>query len=365
MTESALARRCDPFRPPRRGGAFGLIVGDSGVSCGCPYCVAIVRPRVQVWGICAYLARRALTMSDARFARIRTDPRFRKLKKQQKRLTVDPRFKSLLEDDAKDKKKSKRAQTLAVHQPIFTYFCLARVDKYGRKLRTTHDSDNLRRFYHLDEEEGQTRPDYARGEGLVESSSDGDVQSDEDEVDDDGIVVLGRDVSKPIPVLAEQAEIDLEESPFADLDAQAELDAKEQDVQEQRTTTKPTARLAVVNLDWDYIKALHLYKIFSSLVSTTALNVPAPAATPGGREGLKRSGGAVIIRGKLLNVRVYPSNFGKKRMAQEDKEGPPPELFRKKAVEDEEDTAKAFVETNNGKDYDEDALRKYQLERLR
>jgi hypothetical protein len=55
-------------------------------------------------------------MSDARFARIRTDPRFRKLKKQQRKLTVDSRFKSLLEDDAKNKKKSKRTWTLAVHQ---------------------------------------------------------------------------------------------------------------------------------------------------------------------------------------------------------------------------------------------------------
>lgn len=117
-----------------------------------------------------------------------------------------------------------------------------------------------------------------------------------------------------------------------------------------------------MNLDWDYVKASHLYKVFSSLVSTTASNV---AAAPGGREGVKRSRGADVIRGKLLNIRVYPSNFGKQRMAQEDKEGPPPELFRKKALEDEELTAETLIETNNGEDYDEDALRKYQLERLR
>ena len=246
-----------------------------------------------------------------------------------------------------------------------TYFCLVRVDKYGRKLKATHDSDNLRRFYHLDDEEGQTRPDYARGEGLVESSSEGDVQSEEEESNDDGIIVLGRDVSKPISLLQEEAEIDLDESAFADLDAQAELNAKEHDAQEQKTTTKPTARLAVVNLDWDHVKASHLYKIFSSLVSTTASNVPAPIAAPGGREGVKRSGGAVVVRGKLLNVRVYPSDFGKKRMAQEDKEGPPPELFREKTVEDEQVTVETLIETNNGEDYDEAALRKYQLERLR
>jgi hypothetical protein len=117
-----------------------------------------------------------------------------------------------------------------------------------------------------------------------------------------------------------------------------------------------------VNLDWDYVKASHLYKVFSSLVSTTASNV---SAAPGRREDVKRNGGAVVVRGKLLDVRVYPSNFGKQRMAREDKEGPPPELFRKKALEDEDVTAKMFIETNNGEDYDEDVLRKYQLERLR
>ena len=233
------------------------------------------------------------------------------------------------------------------------------MDKYGRKLKVTHDSDNLRRFYHLDDEEGQTRPDYARGEALVESSS------EEDESEDGGIVVLGRDVDKPISILQDEAEIDLDESAFADLDAQAELNAKERDTQEQKTTTKPTTRLAVVNLDWDHVKASHLYKIFSSLVSTTASNVPAPVATSGGREGIKRSGGAIVVRGKLLNVRVYPSDFGKKKMAQEDKEGPPPELFREKDVEVERVTAETLIETNNGGDYDETALRKYQLERLR
>ena len=248
---------------------------------------------------------------------------------------------------------------------LTTYFCSVRVDKYGRKLKVTHDSDNLRRFYHLDDEEGQTRPDYARGEGLVESSSEEDVQSEEDESDDGGIVILGRDVDKPISLLQDEAEIDLDESAFADLDAQAELNAKEHDAQEQKTTTKPTTRLAVVNLDWDHVKASHLYKIFSSLVSTTASNVPAPVATSGGREGVKRSRGAVVVRGKLLDVHVYPSNFGKKRMAQEDKEGPPPDLFREKDVEDERVTAETLIETNNGGDYDEAALRKYQLERLR
>ena len=38
-------------------------------------------------------------MSDARFARLRTDPRFRRLKKERNKVVVDERFKSIFEGD--------------------------------------------------------------------------------------------------------------------------------------------------------------------------------------------------------------------------------------------------------------------------
>ena len=54
-------------------------------------------------------------------------------------------------------------------------------------------------------------------------------------------------------------------------------------------------------------------------------------------------------------------------MAREEKEGPPTEIFKKgNEIENEEDVNELTVfETGDGQDYDEDALRKYQLERLR
>lgn len=52
-------------------------------------------------------------------------------------------------------------------------------------------------------------------------------------------------------------------------------------------------------------------------------------------------------------------------MAREEKEGPPAEVFKKKMDEDEEINEKTIYETDTGEDYDEDALRTYQLERLR
>jgi hypothetical protein len=86
------------------------------------------------------------------------------------------------------------------------------VDKVGRKLKVTHDTDNLSSFT-----KSTKSPDYARGVGLIEPSSGEDVQSEEDESDDGGIIVLGWGVSNQISVLQEEAEIDLDESAFAGL----------------------------------------------------------------------------------------------------------------------------------------------------
>lgn len=199
----------------------------------------------------------------------------------------------------------------------------------------------------------------------MESSDEGDA--DDQDSDDGGVVVLGRDISKPIPIPEDELEIDFDESQFADLDAQAEAYVKQQadeDKAGQADSPDPTRRLAVVNLDWDHVRAAHLYKIFSSLVSPTAPPVPSSSRGP-----TKNPKGAKsrVARGKVLNVRVYPSQFGKERMAREEKEGPPTEIFKKgNQIENEEDVNELTVfETGDGQDYDEDALRKYQLERLR
>lgn len=243
------------------------------------------------------------------------------------------------------------------------------MDKYGRQLTATHESDNLRRFYRLEnevEEEGETkRPDFARGEVLLESSDEDEDPSGakDDESDDGGIITLGQDSSKPIPIPDDEVEIDLDEEHFADLDAQAEEYAKTQQEKEHVPEVERTRRLAVVNLDWDYVRAIHLYKIFSSLVSPTATALPSSSKTSAARA--KSGASSVVARGKVLSVRVYPSQFGKERMAREETEGPPPEVFKKKADAEEEINEKTIYETGEGEDYDEDALRQYQLERLR
>ncbi|KAI0094824.1 hypothetical protein BDY19DRAFT_901921 [Irpex rosettiformis] len=298
-------------------------------------------------------------MSDPRFAKLKTDPRFRRIRKKEAKVVLDDRFKSILDEgDGKRKKKGGKGK--------------GRVDKYGRPLSDTHEQDNLRRFYRLENEDGEQQEDaapklvvdYARGAVLLESSDEEEAgEEDQDaESDNDGFVALGRDSSRPILLANDEAEIDLDEDNFADLDAQAAAYAKEHEEDEAVPETDRTRRLAVVNLDWDHVKAIHLYKVFSSLVSPTVTVATSKSRASNDKQKTKGSVSRVV-RGKVLSVRVYPSEFGKERLAREEKEGPPVELF--KTNDGDEDDEDGLIETNNGEDYNEAALRKYQLERLR
>ncbi|KAG8686165.1 pre-rRNA-processing protein esf1, partial [Ceratobasidium sp. 394] len=158
-------------------------------------------------------------MSDPRFVRLRTDPRFRKPRQTRNKVVVDQRFKSLLghNDDETEKKGKGKDHGKA------------RIDKYGRKISKTQDKDNLRRFYCMeDETAAETKPatiiDYARGEALMESSSEEDSDSEDSGAEE---VVVGRQLSQPITKpnhgkkITELLDVDLDESNFADLDAQA------------------------------------------------------------------------------------------------------------------------------------------------
>ena len=317
-------------------------------------------------------------MSDPRFARLKSDPRFRRPKTKTNKVVIDDRFKSVF---AKDKTKAGR-----------------KVDKYGRPVAKTEAQDNLRRYYRLegedeeaaaadeaegksgDDAEGPHVPDLARGEVLLESSDEEDEDEDDAGSSDAGFVALGRDVEPRAAAPASDDEIDLDESTTAALAAQAaaytthsaQFAEAARDADMERT-----ARLAVVNLDWDHVRAAHLYKICASLVHPTAPRVPASTASSssaallasGGKRRNKRGeeGGAVpVARGRVLSVKVYPSDFGKARMAREEAEGPPAEIFKTKDAErPEEVNARTVYEVGGEDEYDEDALRKYQLERLR
>ncbi|KAF8272901.1 hypothetical protein EI94DRAFT_1826515 [Lactarius quietus] len=274
-------------------------------------------------------------MSDPRFRRLKSDPRFRSLKRHKNKIAVDSRFNSLF------KKQSD----------------IGRVDKYGRQLSAVQETESLRRFYRVDPVESSAGPDYARGEVLLESSDEEDRNSDGARPSDDeneDIVVLGRDTDRPLPVSEEEdAEVNLDEDDTVDSVPEVTPHSKIAPEDEQESSRR-TRRIAVVDLDWDYVRATHLYKIFSSAISSVKSSSKSDMVfTP-------------AMQGKVLSVRIYPSKFGLERMTHEEN-GPPLELFKKKkATEEEEDVDERNIyEIGNSGEYDEDALRKYQLERLR
>ncbi len=244
------------------------------------------------------------------------------------------------------------------------------MDKYGRRITSNQQRDNLQRFYRREQEgekgdEPPKAPDYARGEALLESS---DEDEEEDSAQsDDGVVVLGRQLRKSVVPNDRDAspEVDLNEDALVDLD-NTELNSSGAQNDAERTN-----RIACVNLDWDHVKATHLYKIASSLVSPTAPSkFPPSDSEPPKRKGLRvLSSKVAVIRGRVLNVRVYPSDFGRDKMAKEETDGPPKELFKKSRRgvldENEEEITEDILLQQEDSEDENEALRKYQLERLR
>lgn len=402
--------------------------------------------------------------TDARFARLHTDPRFLRPQRDDSKVVVDDRFKAMLDGGA----------DFGVHKRN------TKVDRFGRKKgKGAKAQQELEKIYKLQREEDDESNtgesdgsggdeddedkddeaetgdkhfvDYARGAADLESSGSEDEDEDDDNTDasssdsdesDDGLVEIG-----PSAVLrrerrrraargsesssddsqsedddihvGEEVEREIDDKALAALDAQAArvvAAGKEEDDDEeadgepqagpsraaaassssfQRSKSKrkqatipygqETRRLAVVNMDWDHVRALDLYKVFSSLVSPLATRVPMAqdeeVQTSDRRGG--RSVSSLPVKGSVQTVRVYPSDFGRERMKREDIEGPPKDIFKgeadatgsskkskknkkkKRRDEDDSDEENALFQEDEGGEFDEEALRKYQLERLR
>lgn len=198
------------------------------------------------------------------------------------------------------------------------FFHTTKVDRYGRRLATDTGKQEIKRYYQLgdseeesldkEESEKQLNYDPARGEGIIDTS-------DESGTDD------GTDVEE------EKKEVELE--------VRAGL------VGEVIPTGDVYRRIAVVNLDWDNVHAVDIMVTLSSFK---------PA------------------NGKVLSVRIYPSEFGKSRLKREDMGGPPREIFTSKESEEESEeevTEKTLIKADDGEEFDSSKLRNYQLERLR
>jgi hypothetical protein len=251
------------------------------------------------------------TVTDPRFANIQTDPRYR-LPGRQHKVKLDSRFTKALKDDDFVRK--------------------AKVDRYGRPLQTDSERQRLKRKFDLE-----------------------DATSEEsDEADDDELVRKELHKFKPDrDLLREGHYTDSSASSSSDDDDESDSDLEEAELTLQTQSNVPTgqvsSRLAVVNLDWDNIRAQDLMAVFSSFTESSSL---------------------------LKHVAIYPSEFGKERLQREEMEGPPKEIFanaksQKGKIEvsedeqDEETIKSSLLKPESDVDFDSTALRNYQLQRLR
>jgi hypothetical protein len=256
-------------------------------------------------------------VSDARFASLSTDPRYRLPSKKHTHTKLDKRFGRILKDEDFSKKAS--------------------VDRYGRKLQKDAGRKDLERLYQLEDEdeEGESgdeevdvrkelrrvaqKYDPARDGGFSESSSSEEESSDEEDEE-----------------YVEEAELYATEEQVASI-----------------PTGEVSKRIAVVNMDWDNVRSEDIMAVALSFL---------PA------------------EGRIESVTVYPSDFGRERMDREEIEGPPKEIFangtkhetdesesgsEEDSEEDEEQIKKKLLKEDTGEEYNSTALRKYQLDRLR
>ncbi|KAF4453365.1 hypothetical protein F53441_3961 [Fusarium austroafricanum] len=272
-------------------------------------------------------------IADERFADFETNPRYRLPSKKQTKTTIDKRFSRMLKDDE--------------------FTATAKVDRYGRKVKSDSKKKALQRLYQEEDEDKEEEEE--RGE-------EEDIEVDDDEVVQrelrkahekydparDGGFSSSEDDSDSEE---EDSESDEEEG-GAQVDTEGDMQ-RFQDEQNEVEAGEVTNRIAIVNLDWDHVKSTDLMALFSSFLPETG--------------------------GKIDKISVYPSEFGKERMQQEEVEGPPKELFKNSKNDSDDDSDDSDEESEDGderikkdllqegddQDFDSDALRSYQLDRLR
>lgn len=234
--------------------------------------------------------------SDERFKHLATDPRFKTLRKKQRKVQIDDRFQSMFTDEKFTLKYTK--------------------DKRGNNHKKT-SGDDLKKYYHLEEKEPTKEP-------VEESESseevDGENEKSPEESPKESSAHLSKVSSEESSV--EESEESSEESSEASSSSDESLSEDESDLEEEvdvnkieydwtpldhdaQTAETTTRRLAIQNLDWDHLNVEDIYTLVHSIRPP-------------------------------ISVKIYISEFGKERLKREEVEGPK-ELVEMPKVDEEEE----------------------------
>jgi len=321
--------------------------------------------------------------ADERFAEVDRDPRFKRIKKQERRVKIDKRFEKMFTDKS-----------------FHTRFTK---DKRGKKM-PENEVEDLNKFYELNDEEDKEEDDMGDRNFTLDDrhGDDGDNNSNRNNDGDSGdndkdeettskktkpkrrgkllANVTNRNtilssakkkkgklfkpnVDKIHPssnssgskinfddIRGETLPDDYESSSSSENDD----DLEDGDIDEGQIVhgwgdldenvkcleNAETRRIAVCNCDWDRVGAHDLYMLFNSFK---------PAD------------------GEVLNVKVFPSEFGKQRMEEEKVLGPKELVLDKVLADGDDETANSSgeEEKEEGSEFHMEKLREYQMNRLK
>lgn len=249
-------------------------------------------------------------ISDPRYSKAHTDPRFREAPKRETKVAIDSRFNRMF-----------------THKSFLP--SSAPVDKRGKpKKNPTSQLGSLRHYYKIDEKVEQSSDEEEEKEELVKANrvkpeSENGAKSEESSRYESS--AESEETSESESALDTDTDIDTDEGADEEV-YEEEAFGVQEDIAE---IDKETHRLAVVNMDWRYVKAVDLYVLFNSFVPPNGL---------------------------IKSVAVYPTDFGLQRMKEEEVHGPVG-LF-------DDEKEKSDEDSDNDDIYNE-KLRAYEKSRMR
>ncbi|KAF3790993.1 Pre-rRNA-processing protein [Nymphaea thermarum] len=325
-------------------------------------------------------ARHQKRITDPRFSSLHTDPRFKPMSKRRSRMPVDSRFAAIFTDDkfassAPVDKRGRPIKGSSESHPLRQYYRLSESeDDDGEVQREEEDEEEEEEEDNMEEsmeentktkKQKQTEEKSEKKKNQTEekkekkkkkkkqkekikvgtdtvNTEDTTLQlapSSDGELDEKGLDVEdgtnNEDEDFPTQLESRDSLISSEEEFLSsdddvsdDMEDEPEVKTSILRIEQVIMVEEATRRIAMVNMDWDQIKAVDLYVLMSSFLPES---------------------------GQLVSVAIYPSEFGLKSMEEEAVHGPSG-IF---ASDDDEDSE------GNGAEIDEAKLRAYEKSKLR
>ena len=233
-----------------------------------------------------------------------------KKKKRFDKINNDPKFKPIPKKIHKVELNDNRFNAMFSNKDFYS---TSKVDKYGKKRNKKEEKNYMDEYY-------------IRNEKNKEKKKEEEESAKEEE--------------------EEESDTSEEFQEFLDNMNKENMEAlKEEENEENIPMGKETSRIAIQNIDWTNIHALDLFVLLNSFCKGNQ---------------------------KVLKVEIYPSEYGMKEMAKENKEGPDKEIFNSEAIvktgndkeeEAEEEEEEEIDSSNEG--FDPIELRKYELKKLK